>query len=149
MPVSLHYRVATAADITAMSVIRLGVSENRLSDPARVTEAMYHDYLGRLGRSWVCLVNDSVVGFSSADQQDGSIWALFLDPHYQGKGIGTHLLALAVAFLFEQGHTTLVLATEAGTRADRFYGTLGWQRGAMKDATQVLYSLQRTPRAHP
>lgn len=36
---------ARQADIAAMSRIRLSVSENVLSDPARVTLQMYEDYL--------------------------------------------------------------------------------------------------------
>lgn len=44
------FRPATVADIPAMSRIRLAVTENVLSDPSRVTEQMYRDYLEPLGR---------------------------------------------------------------------------------------------------
>ena len=34
-------------------------------------------------------------GFSPGDPRDGSIWALFVDPADEGRGIGRALLALA------------------------------------------------------
>ena len=141
---TLSYRTATAADIEAMSAIRNAVSENRLSDPSRVTTAMYHDYLARCGRSWVGEEDGVIAGFSSADKSDGSIWALFIDQAQEGRGIGTALLALAVDYLFAEGHEKIVLSTGAATRADAFYAARGWQRGAMKNAVEVSYTLHRT-----
>ncbi len=124
-----------------MSTIRLAVTENRLSDPSRVTPAMYHDYLERLGRTWVCEADGVIVGFSAADKADGSIWALFLSAHYESLGIGKRLLALAVDYLFALGHEKVVLATGAATRADTFYASHGWERGKMKNDVEVHYSL--------
>lgn len=140
---TLTFRLATEADIPAMSAIRLAVTENRLRDPGRVTLAMYRDYLGRLGRSWVCEDDGAIAGFASADRAQGSIWALFIDPAREGKGIGKRLLALAVEDLFEQGHEQIVLSTGADTRADIFYESQGWERGKMKDDIEVQYSLRR------
>ena len=141
---TLTYRSATAADIDAMTAIRNAVTENRLTDPSRVTSAMYHDYLARLGRSWVCEDDGVIAGFSSADKTDGSIWALFVDQAQEGRGIGKALLALAVDYLFAQGHETIVLSTGAATRADAFYAACGWQRGGMKNAVEVCYTLHRS-----
>ena len=140
---TLTFRLATEADIGAMSAIRLAVTENRLRDPGRVTLAMYRDYLGRLGRSWVCEDDGVIAGFASADHVQGSIWALFIDPAREGQGIGKRLLALAVDDLFQQGHEQIVLSTSADTRADIFYESQGWERGKMKDDIEVQYSLQR------
>jgi ribosomal protein S18 acetylase RimI-like enzyme len=36
-------------------------------------------------------------GFSAGDPCDGTIWTLFVDPAFQGRGIGRTLLALACA----------------------------------------------------
>lgn len=140
---TLTFRLATEADIGAMSAIRLAVTENRLRDPGRVTVAMYRDYLGRLGRTWVCEDDGVIAGFASADREQGSIWALFIDPAREGQGIGKRLLALAVDDLFEHGHAQIVLSTGADTRADIFYESQGWERGKMKDDIEVQYSLQR------
>ena len=139
----LNYREATLADIPAMSVIRLAVTENRLRDPSRITPQMYADYLERLGKTWVCEADGVIAGFASADKTDGSIWALFIDPAHEGLGIGKRLLALMTGYLFDQGHDRLLLSTSADTRADGFYAAQGWERGKMKDDVEVQYSLAR------
>ena len=126
-----------------MSAIRLAVTENRLSDPARVTVQMYHDYLERRGKSWVCERDGAILGFARADHTDGSIWALFIQPEHEGLGIGKHLLALMTDYLFGRDHDKIVLATSADTRADTFYASQGWERGKMKNDVEVHYSLAR------
>ena len=129
-----------------MSRIRLAVRENVLSNPARITEAMYRDYLDALGRGWVAEQGGAIVGFSYADRTDGSIWALFVDPAHEGCGVGRRLLALAVDWLFEIGHPEVRLGTQAHTRADRFYAAQGWTREDMKDDIEVGYRLRRADR---
>lgn len=79
-----------------MSAIRLSVTENVLSDPARVTVQMYKDYLDKDGRGWVAEVDGKVARFSYADRAHASIWALFVSPGYEGLGLGTALLDLAM-----------------------------------------------------
>ena len=143
MLVALKFREAVEADIEAMSVIRLAVTENRLSDPARITRAMYVDYLDRLGKSWVCEANGVIAGFASADKTDASVWALFVSPAHEGMGIGKQLLALLADYLFALGHDKIVLSTGADTRADVFYASQGWERGKMKNDVEVQYTLQK------
>ncbi|HEX7983205.1 MAG TPA: GNAT family N-acetyltransferase, partial [Duganella sp.] len=94
-----------------MSTIRLSVKENVLSDPSRVTEQMYRDYLDLLGRGWVVEVDGKVVGFSYADKTDASIWALFVAQDYEGRGIAKRLLNAAVDWLFALGHDSVHLST--------------------------------------
>lgn len=139
-----HYRTARPADIPAMSAIRLAVGENKLRDPARITPEMYADYLGALGRGWVCERDGVIAGFAYADRGKGAIWALFVDPFHEGAGIGGQLLALATDYLFEQGHVRIVLSTGPGTRAERFYTAQGWQRSHVDDNGDVGFTLVRT-----
>jgi GNAT superfamily N-acetyltransferase len=139
-------RRATVADIAEMSRIRLAVTENALSNPARVTEAMYRDYLDALGRGWVAEQDGEIMGFSYADRTDSSIWALFVDPEREGRGAGKQLLRLAVDWLFEIGNPEVRLGTAAHTRADRFYAAQGWTREDMKDDIEVRYRLRRADR---
>jgi len=135
-------RRAGSADIPAMSAIRLSVTENVLSDPARVTLQMYEDYLDRDGRGWVAEDDGVVRAFCYADRHEGSIWALFVDPRHEGRGLGKSLLELAVAWLFELGHHRITLGTTPGTRADRFYTARGWTRMPGSGA-EVGYILER------
>ena len=140
---NLIFREALAGDVPAMSAIRLAVTENRLSDPSRVTTAMYHDYLERLGKSWVCECDGVIAGFAAADTTDAAVWALFVDPQCEGLGIGKRLLALLVDYLFSLGHDKIVLSTGADTRADTFYSAQGWERGKMKNDVEVHYCLYK------
>ncbi|MEW6371853.1 MAG: GNAT family N-acetyltransferase [Pseudomonadota bacterium] len=140
------FRQADSKDIPAMSRIRLAVTENVLSDPSRATHAMYEDFLEKSGRGWVAEYGGEIVAFCYADKVKASIWALFVLPGHEGRGLGTSLLERAVAWLFEIGHDTVHLSTTAGTRADRFYAAQGWQRAPVS-ASEVAYSLARPQRA--
>lgn len=142
---NLIFRTATRADIPAMAQIRLAVKENALSNPARITPQMYEDYLELLGRGWICESAGEIIGFSYAAKQDASIWALFVRPECEGQGAGKGLLKTAVEWLFSLGHQRVTLGTAANTRADRFYARQGWIRGAMKDAVEVVYTLDQKP----
>jgi GNAT superfamily N-acetyltransferase len=122
------FRQATRGDIPAMSAIRLAVRENILSDPSRITEQMYMDYLELAGRGWVAEIDGTIAGFCYADKNDASIWALFIPEEYEGRGIAKRLLQMAVDWLFDQGNASVHLTTTAGTRADRFYAAQGWMR---------------------
>jgi GNAT superfamily N-acetyltransferase len=135
-------RRATHDDIPAMSRIRLAVTENVLSDPSRVTLQMYEDFLEKSGRGWVAEDHGEVVAFCYADRDKASIWALFVCPGYEGRGLARSLLGTAVAWLFAQGHERVRLSTGAGTRADRFYAAQGWLREPV-GATEVAFSLTK------
>ncbi|MGX4642907.1 N-acetyltransferase family protein [Massilia sp. SYSU DXS3249] len=133
-------RQATRDDIPAMSRIRLSVLENVLSDPARVTLQMYEDFLDKSGRGWVAEEQGEILAFCYADKENGSIWALFVRPGQEGRGLGAALLRIAVDWLFGLGHARIHLSTGAGTRADRFYAAQGWVREPA-GANEVAYSL--------
>lgn len=136
------FRRATFDDIPAMSEIRMAVSENILSDPSRVTRQMYEDYLDAKGRGWVAEVDGVIAGFCYADKHDASIWALFVSPGFEGRGIAQNLLPLAVEWLFGLGFDSVKLSTGAGTRADRFYSAQGWRR-VPRNEREVEYVLAK------
>jgi GNAT superfamily N-acetyltransferase len=105
--------------------IRWAVRENRLDDPALVTEDDVAWFIDNPG-IWVWDEGGRLLGFSAADPRDGTIWALFVDPAHEGRGIGRGLLEAACAVLRHTGHRTALLTTGRGTRAERFYRTAGW-----------------------
>lgn len=137
---SASFRQANSNDIPAMSKIRLAVRENVLSDPNRITRQMYEDYLELLGRGWVAEIDGEVVGFSYADKTNSSIWALFISPNHEGKGLAKQLLNLATGWLFDQGQECVRLSTGVGTRADQFYSLQGWTRERV-EGNDVSYLL--------
>jgi GNAT superfamily N-acetyltransferase len=136
------FRQAIRTDIPAMSRIRLSVTENTLSDPTRITEQMYEDYLERLGRGWVAVNDSEIVAFCYADKVNASIWALFVCPGHEGRGLGKSLLKRAADWLFETGYDRIHLTTTANTRADRFYAAQGWLRQPVS-SSEIAYSLPK------
>jgi len=121
------FREAVFDDIPQMTRIRLAVTENALRDPARITPQMYADFLKKDGRGWVALVDGEIAAFSYANWIDGSIWALFVDPRFEGQGLGKQLLSLATDWLFSLGFRQVTLSTGTHTRAAQFYTRLGWR----------------------
>lgn len=140
------FREATVEDIPALSEVRLSVRENVLSDPRKVTPEICAAYLSDSGKGWLCEDDGRVVGFSVASRVDASIWALFVRPGYEGRGIGTRLLELATGWLFDTGASSISLSTDANTRADRVYESLGWERGEVGADGEVRYRLDRSSR---
>lgn len=140
------FREATMKDISALSEVRLSVRENVLSDPNRITHEMYQTYLCEAGKGWLCEVDGEVVGFSVASLKDASIWALFVKPGHEGRGIGRRLLHLATGWLFDMGASSIALSTEVGTRADGWYRRQGWTRGDIRPDGEVCYRLDKPSR---
>lgn len=123
------FRTARAEDIPGLAAIRRAVRENLLR--STITQEMYRDALTTLGHGWVCEVRDELVGFVIA-MRDGSIWALFVLPSFEGQGIGRELLSRAMNWLQSAGSRRVWLCTEPGTRAESLYRGLGWRpTGAM------------------
>jgi|SRR5687767_2542402 ribosomal protein S18 acetylase RimI-like enzyme len=118
-------RRATDADISQMHDVRMSVRENRLADASGIQP---HDYAAmlRIGPGWVCEVDQRVVGFAVADLSRCSIWALFVHPDYERRGIGRMLHDAMIGFLFDRGMTRVSLTTDPDTRAERFYRAAGW-----------------------
>ena len=125
--VSVHVRVATEADIPAMHRIRLAVRENRLADPSMVQPDDYRPLLGANGRGWVAEAGGAIAGFAVADLVRRNVWALFVDPEMEGRGIGRRLHDVMMEWFAAQGVERVWLSTDPGTRAEAFYRAAGWQ----------------------
>ena len=130
----MHFREAIPADIPQLQVVRHLVKENILSDPALVTDEDCNNYLTNRGKGWVCEVENKIVGFAIADLSDHSVWALFIHPEFENKGIGKTLHQMMMKWYFSQTRKTVWLSTAAGTRAEKFYLLQGWrQTGILKN----------------
>ena len=139
--VSMLFRQAAPADVPALIEIRLAVDENILSEPNKVTPALCTDYLTQAGKGWVCEIDGQIVGFSIAAISDASIWALFIKPGFERRGIGTGLLDLAVRWLFESGAEHVYLTTGSDTRAARFYENPGWLKTGSTTEGEIAFRL--------
>ncbi len=124
-------REATTSDIAQMQVVRNSVKENILFNPALVTVEDYVVYLTQRGKGWVCETNGVIAGFAIVDLVNNNIWALFLHPDYEGKGIGLKLHDTMLHWYFNQTQTTVWLGTSPQTRAEKFYRKRGWIQTGM------------------
>ena len=135
--------MATSTDISRLQEIRAAVRENVLSNPALVTLADYEAHIHGRGRTWVAEHDGHIVGFTSADRETASIWALFVDPAHAGRGHGRRLLDRAVAWLWDCGAPRIVLSTDPGTRAESVYRAAGWTVTGTTASGELKFELRR------
>ncbi|MDI9364581.1 MAG: GNAT family N-acetyltransferase [Flavobacterium sp.] len=134
-------RQATTADIAQIQIVRNAVKENTLSNPALVTDADCEEFITKRGKGWVFEINNSVVGFAIADLQDHNIWALFIHPDFEKKGIGKQLHNTMLDWYFSQTQTTVWLGTAPNTRAANFYKLMGWIEVGMNGTKELKFEM--------
>lgn len=125
-------RQALRQDIPAMHRVRVAVRENRLTSSV-ITEAHYLPAIEATGRGWVIETGGKIVGFAVGNARTGNIWALFVDPDYEGCGYGRRLHEAMIHWLFSCKLKRLYLSTGPDTRAQQFYEMAGWQCKGLKD----------------
>ncbi|MFP3833738.1 GNAT family N-acetyltransferase [Chryseobacterium sp. SIMBA_028] len=123
---NITIREARLEDIPQIQVIRNSVKENTLSDPGLVTDRDCEEFLFERGKGWVSEADEQIVGFSIVDLKENNVWALFLHPDFENKGIGRRLHNMMMDWYFEQKKDNIWLGTSPGTRAEVFYRKSGW-----------------------
>lgn len=141
---TMNFRQATIDDIPGLMRVRFSVKENVLTNADLVTEADCATYITQRGMGWVCEVNGEVVGFAIADLVDHNIWALFVDPAFESRGIGKRLHDMMLDWYFDQTNTTVWLGTSPGTRAEQFYTTAGWKNMGMGKHIEIRFEMTHT-----
>jgi len=136
----LRIRPATPQDLPRIYAVRHGTAENKLDDPSLVTPDEVDWYL-REGVFLVAEDEEAVQGFTCVNPQTGYVWALFVIDGRQGRGFGTALLEAAMARLRAAGHRQSFLATGAGSRAEGFYASRGWQAMGRAHDGHIVYRL--------
>jgi GNAT superfamily N-acetyltransferase len=135
------FRIAVSADIPGIQVVRHSVKENTLSDPALVPDKDVEDYIHNRGKGWVCVANDRIVGFAIISLTDKNVWALFIHPDFEGKGIGRKLHDYMVDWYFSQTNSPLWLGTAPNTRAEKFYREAGWKETGTHGKGEVKFEM--------
>ena len=135
------FREALITDIPQIQIVRNEVKENVLSDPSLVPDKDVEDYITRRGKGWVCETDNRIVGFAIADMQDNNIWALFVQPEYEGKGIGKKLHDDMLDWYFDQSKESVWLGTSPGTRAEAFYRKAGWKETGTYGKGEIKFEM--------
>ncbi|MFH1806349.1 MAG: GNAT family N-acetyltransferase [Pseudomonadota bacterium] len=138
-------RQALPGDVDAIFDIRLSVRENYLS-PAEltargITKQAFPGWLAEGKGIWVAEIDQVVAGFAIAWPKEATIWALFVDPRFEGRGVGAALLTVAETWLFDQGCADISLTTDANPRirAHGFYQHMGWHHTGDADKGKTEY----------
>jgi GNAT superfamily N-acetyltransferase len=135
------FREARITDIPQIQVVRNLVKENILSNPALVTDKDCENYLVNRGKGWVCEIDGSVVGFAIVDLIDHNVWALFVQPGFDKRGIGKILHDNMLDWYFAQTDSTIWLSTTPGTRAEKFYHKAGWQKVGLHGRGEIKFEM--------
>lgn len=141
-------RQATPQDIDTLFAIRTSVVQNHLSREQMTELGITPDGLADSIREspcvWIAEVNGEPAGFSMVDLDSGEVFAMFVRPAYENRGLGRQLMAAAEAALFER-HDTLFLVTDGRDeiRANGFYQRLGWSVVDQVDGDDVRYQKSR------
>lgn len=139
MQTDLTYREAFITDIPQIQFVRHTVKENTLSNPELVKDSDVENYITRRGKGWVAEVNNTIVGFAIVSTADNNVWALFILPEFENKGIGKTLHNIMMDWYFSQTQETIWLSTGTGTRAEVFYRLKGWEDAGAYGAQEIKF----------
>lgn len=141
-------RLATPGDIEVLFDIRTSVAQNHLSreqmQELGITPEVLAEAIGNHPCAWIAEWQQEAVGFAMVDQEEGELFALFVRPGHEGKGLGRMLLQRAEESLFEQ-HDVIHLTTDGNEtiRANGFYRRSGWVCAGAVDERDVRFEKRR------
>lgn len=134
-------REAVEHDIPAMHVVRTSVKENVLSDPGLITPEAYRVYITERGKGWIWEESGTIAGFAVVDLKGHNVWALFVHPEFEGRGIGRRLHDVMLGWYFLQTREAIWLSTSPGTRAEQFYRMAGWKEMGAYGKGEVKFEM--------
>lgn len=138
----MNIRLSTVEDIERMHAIRMAVKENILNTPHLITRNDYMQMLTEKGKGWVYEENGVINGFAIIDAELKNVWALFVHPESEQRGIGRKLHDELICWAKGQNLDKLWLTTDPGTRAEGFYRKAGWvENGMAGSEIRFEYSL--------
>lgn len=126
---NIRTRLALSSDIEGIFDVRTSVKENHLSreemEQMGITESAVTDMIEKSRCAWVAEDDGKVIGFSMILPDEACLFAAFVLPKYEGRGLGRRLVRLAEQELFKH-HEVAWLETDKNSRAAEFYRRQGW-----------------------
>ncbi|QBH97459.1 GNAT family N-acetyltransferase [Limnobaculum zhutongyuii] len=141
----MQIRIALPDDVTEMFRVRLSVNDNKMTLEELSAHGITHQSLPAMlinqGRGWVAEDQQQIVAFAMADATEASIFALFVEPDFEGLGIGRQLMIAAEQWLAEMGCAQIWLETDSNlnVRANGFYRYLGWIEDGLQADGQTKF----------
>ncbi|MEP5764962.1 MAG: GNAT family N-acetyltransferase [Halieaceae bacterium] len=140
---NISYRKAQPEDAHECLVLRSKTRQNAFSiaqlEAIGVTHESWKQGIesGELP-GYVCLDDDTIVGYCFGEKQTGEIVVLATLPNYENLGIGKELLARVVCDFKKLGHKSLFLgcSDDPNSRSYGFYRHLGWRSTGKRDSHQ-------------
>ncbi|MFV3288988.1 GNAT family N-acetyltransferase [Pseudomonas sp. NY11955] len=141
-------RLATPDDIEVLFDIRTSVTQNHLSreqlHELGITAQVLAEAIGNGPCVWIAQWQQEAVGFAMVDREQGELFALFVRPGHEGKGLGRMLLQQAEKALFERHHVIhLTTDGDEAVRANDFYRRSGWVCTGAVDERDVRFEKRR------
>lgn len=127
-------RRATADDVETLFDIRTSVRENHQSRAKLasigVTPTSVAEMLNGDAAAWIAAHDGIAAAFSMAKGDEQTVFAVFVRPGYEGRGLGSAVLSAAEEWLWQRGAGEIWLTTgaEPEIRAHGFYARRGWRR---------------------
>ena len=81
--------------------------------------------------------------FCIADPIDDNIWALFVLPGMEGKGIGKKLQTIMLDWYFDHDKSTVWLSTQKDSRAEQFYRQSGWKDAGPYGKNEIKFTMDK------
>ena len=137
----MQFREATIKDIDNYMIVRMAVKENVLNNLALVTREDNVNYLSKYGKGWVCETDRQIIGFAIVGSAQHNVWALFVHPEFEEKGIGRKLHDLMIDWYFNQTNEKIWLGTQPKTKAEIFYRKRGWREVGMHGDDEIKFEM--------
>ena len=107
-----------------------------------ITESVVTDMIEKSCCAWVAEDDGKVTGFSMILPDEACLFAAFVLPKYEGRGLGRILVGLAEQEIFKH-HEVAWLETDKNSRAAGFYRRLGWiEKGNVSESDIRLEKLR-------
>lgn len=138
----MHITYEKLADrhLKEMYEIRFSVTENRLH-AHQIRYLQREQALDdiRQGGGWIANVDDEYVGYGlGIYAPDPLIGGLFIKPAFQRLGIGSQLLENITDWFSQQQARSMMLTTDTGSSAERFYEKHGWRAAGTDEYGQRI-----------
>jgi GNAT superfamily N-acetyltransferase len=142
-PSPARIRPADPADTAALFRVRTSVHENHQSEEELARIGVTRESVAQLlaspgARGWCAEQGGSIVAFAIARRTERDLFALFVEPGFERRGLGSSLLESAVTWLRAGGIERIRLSTGRGTRAQSFYEKRGWKDAGSPGEQMVM-----------